>query len=110
MTHPEVTAEHVVGSATAVVFALACFLTRAVVDLARDACGAVLPSICGSPAQPLLAFGPGHADGGTVGGALSADSGGGDSLGVGGDTVVDSGGQGGAADGEGHELDRFFFL
>lgn len=103
VTHPEVTAEHVLGSASAIIYAFVCFLTSAMVDLARDTCGTVLPSLCGSRAQRLLALGQeGWVGGGSGGGGAEED----DPYGV----VAGVGGSGEARADDGHELDRFFFL
>ncbi|CAM9398748.1 unnamed protein product, partial [Scytosiphon promiscuus] len=55
VTHPEVTTEHVFGAASSLFFALAAFLVRAAADLTIDACGAVIPSLCGTREARLAA-------------------------------------------------------
>lgn len=47
VTHPEMTAAHALGVVSSLLFELAGFLALAVVGLAVDACGAVLPAVCG---------------------------------------------------------------
>lgn len=121
VTHPEVTAEHVLGAASSLFFGLAAFLVRAAADLTIDACGAVIPSLCGTREARLadayrrlqldggdaesregeFGDGPGVAvsDGGVEGGSGGGGSG--------------AGGRGGAAAGPealDHELDQYFIL
>lgn len=125
VTHPEVTAEHVLGAASSLFFALAAFLVRATADLTIDACGAVIPSLCGTREARLAEAHRRLQPGGGIGG--SGEGGGGDSgAGVagsdgrvggvageeGGEGGVGAGGVGAAAapGGLDHELDQYFIL
>lgn len=109
VTHPEVTTEHVFGAASSLVFALAAFLVHAAADLTIDACGAVIPSLCGTREARLAAAYSRLQAGGAGGG------GGGDGAGdvrrigqEGGRRVIEQGTDG--APGEGHELDQYFVV
>lgn len=107
MTHPEITTEHVLGAATSLFLALAGFLAHAVLDLARDACGAVVPSLCGTR-ETRLGGAAGVGSGGEEG-VLSGGKAEGDVVGKvegEGATGIDGGGE----RVEGHELDQYFLL
>lgn len=120
VTHPEVTTEHVLGAASSLVLALAAFLVRAAADLTIDACGAVIPSLCGTREARLAAAhsriqaagvqgGEGGGGGGSSGGAGGNGAGEAHKVGQdGGPGVV--GGKADGALGEGHELDQYFIL
>lgn len=121
VTHPEITAENALGALSLSLFALVAFLARAIADLALDACGAVLPAVCGSRAERLggvAVAGAGVSE--PAEGSTDGEGGGDDSgvvaaaaaagLDIGGDG--DAGGpaeDGNPAEG-GHELDRYFVL
>ncbi|CAM9527921.1 unnamed protein product [Ascophyllum nodosum] len=55
VTHPELTTEHVLREASSLLFALTLFFAHAVTDLPRDACGAIVPSLCGTRESRLQA-------------------------------------------------------
>lgn len=121
VTHPQITTEHVLGAATALFFAFAGFLAHAITDLARDACGAVIPSLCGTRESRLVGTGGAAVvpAGRVAGGAATAGSDGGvEAARVGEEgnaPVLSVGGGGGGEIGggeeaEGHELDQYFFL
>lgn len=115
------TTEHVLGAASSLVFTLAAFLVHAAADLTIDACGAVIPSLCGTrearlaAAYSRLQAGGAGGGGGGGGGGGAHSVGGGDGAGEGrrigqegGPRVVGEGADG--APGEGHELDQYFVL
>ena len=123
VTHPEVTTEHVLGAASSLVFALAAFLVHAAADLTIDACGAVIPSLCGTREARLAAAysrlqagaAPGggiHSSGGGGGGGGGNGAGEGRRIGRegGGPRGVGGEGAGGAPGEGGHELDQYFVL
>lgn len=110
VTHPEVTTDHVLGAASSLVLALAAFLVRAAADLTIDACGAVIPSLCGTREARLAAayrrLQQQRGDGGGEGGVGGGDVG--EMRREGGVRLV--GEELGGALAEGHELDQYFIL
>lgn len=127
MTHPELTTEHVLGAGSSLLLTLVSFIAHAVTDLVRDACGVVIPSLCGTRESRLAAaISRSSSDGIRSPGEVIAGiqfevGGGGGSDGeVGGGGGSDRGGDTGDAAEVvigtkdrikgGHELDQYFFL
>lgn len=118
------TTEHVLGAASSLVIALAAFLVRAAADLTIDACGAVIPSLCGTREARLAAAHRRIQQAGAAGDGvgLSGDDDGGEEArrfgqeGGGPPTALGGAGSGGGgggdrAQGEGNnELDQYFIV
>lgn len=126
MTHPYVTTEHLLGAVSSLFLALAGFLAHAAVDLAHDACGAVIPSLCGTREARLAGAteamrlemgdvaGEGDVPDGEAGKGVQGEEGAlvmaGVNGGAGGSASAGGGGSGVILGERRQELDQYFFL